>query len=271
MTLLIAVSNVDRDAELIESGRALAAAAGWDVLAVHVREAEWGLGGGDIDGVELLNLEGEPADALVTLISNATIDCVGVGLSLADGSPFGSIARSLLEHFSHPILLVRPGMRPVTELQRLLVPLEGTPSSSAAMLFVESALCVPGREITMLHVATGSAPAEAGSLPAPRFIDQEQYEWSDWQDEFSMRFSQRAEGCRHRVDVVVGDPPGAIAEEARARDVDLIVLTWKGSFAAGHGPVVRRLLDVAPCPLVLVPSTWTSGEHDVAASLGAHL
>jgi hypothetical protein len=106
----------------------------------------------------------------------------------------------------------------------------------------------------MLHVATGDAPTEAGSLPAPRIVDQEHYEWSAWQEEFTMRFSQCPEGGRHRVAVRVGDPARIIAEEARSGEAELIVLSWSGSFENGHGAVVKELLGAAPCPLLIVPA-----------------
>jgi hypothetical protein len=101
---------------------------------------------------------------------------------------------------------------------------------------------------------TGDTPGETGSLPAPRMMDQEHYEWSAWQDEFTMRFSQCPEGGRHRVAVRVGDPATVIAEEAGKSGAELIVLSWNGSFESGHGAVIKELLVTAPCPLLLVPS-----------------
>ena len=89
----------------------------------------------------------------------------------------------------------------------------------------------------MLHVVTSDVPGERGSFPAPRIVDQEHYEWSAWQDEFCMRFSQCPEGGRHRVCVRVGDPARTIVAEAQADDAELIVLSWRGSFADGHGAV----------------------------------
>ena len=83
------------------------------------------------------------------------------------------------------------------------------------MRHADDAFCARGREIVMLHVVTGATPAEPGSMPAPRIVDQEHYEWAAWQDEFCMRFSQCPEGGRHRVCVRVGDPARLIAEEAR--------------------------------------------------------
>lgn len=262
MTLLIVVSDGGAEEGLIDSARGLAVAAGWDVRAVHVRETGGGAGVGDPEGLELIDLAADSPEDLVKLVSRADVDCLAVGLRAVDGPGFGPVAEAFLECFSAPLLLVRPDMRALSGLQRLIVPLEGTPSSSAAMLYAEATLCRPGREIMVLNVVTGHTPAETGSLPAPRFIDQEQYEWSDWQDEFSMRFSQCAGGRTHRVSVRIGDPASTIAREALACEAELIVLSWSGTFAEGHGCVVRRLLEIAPCPLLIVPADAGSGPGD---------
>ena len=260
MTLLIAVADTVADAELLASARGLAKAAGWDARAVHVRKAGGPeLGSADAQGLEILDLQGDPCDEIARILGMADVDALALGLRSTTGPGVGHVAQALLERPTAPLLLVRPGMRPLTSLRRLLVPLEGTPSSSAAMLYAEEVLCRPQREIVMLNVATGKTPVEAGSLAAPRFIDQEQYEWSDWQDEFSMRFSQCARGARHRVSVRVGEPASTIVAEACAGDAELIVLSWGGTFAAGHGLIVRRLLETAPCPLLVVPADGIDG------------
>ena len=258
MTLLVAVADAAADQELVASARALAAAARWEVRGVHVREP--GLpepGSADLQGLELTAIDGDPVEALSRLVGGAEIDAFAFGLqcSCAPGaSGMGHVAEALLNGHVAPVLLVRSGMRPVAALKRLYVPLEGSPSTSAAMRAADNALCARGREIVMLHVVTGDTPAETGSLPAPRMTDQEHYEWSAWQDEFTMRFSQCPEGGRHRVAVRVGDPAGIIAGEAGKSGAELIVLSWNGSFESGHGAVIKELLDTAPCPLLLVPS-----------------
>ena len=93
-----------------------------------------------------------------------------------------------------------------------------------------------------------------GTGSPPRIVDQEHYEWPAWEDEFCMRFSQCPEGGRHRVCVRVGDPALTIVQESVALGAELIVLSWKGSFAEGHGAVLKALLDTAPCPLLIVPA-----------------
>jgi nucleotide-binding universal stress UspA family protein len=245
MTLLIAVSDTVADAELVASARHL----------VHVRgPGAPELGSADAHGLEIVDLEGDPPDEIARLLGMADVDAVALGLRTAAGPGVGHVTQALLERPTAPLLLVRPGMRPLTTLRRLVVPLEGSPSASSAMRHADDALCARGREIVMLHVVTGSTPGERGSFPAPRIVDQEHYEWSAWQDEFCMRFSQCPEGGRHRVCVRVGKPVPTIVKEATALEAELIVLSWKGSFAEGHGAVVKALLEAAPCPLLIVPA-----------------
>jgi nucleotide-binding universal stress UspA family protein len=153
-------------------------------------------------------------------------------------------------------------MRPIGRLKRLLVPLEGSPSASEAMRYADEAFCAPGREIVMLHVITGTCPSEPGSLPAPRIVDQEQYEWSSWREEFTMRFAQCPRGGRHRVVVRVGDPVSTIVTEARALDAELVALSWWGTLSGTRAPVVRAMFEQSPCPLLLVPAArpeWPAG------------
>ncbi len=260
MTLLVAVADAGADRAVVRAARALAAAAGWEVRGVHVREPDVPEpASADLGELDLITVDGEPVEVLSALVRRTTVDAVAFGLSCPSASSpgtwvLGHVAEALLDNHVAPVLLVRPGMRTLTRLRRLVVPLEGSPSSSAAMRAADEAFCARGREILMLHVVTGDVPDEAGSLPAPRIMDQEHYEWPAWQDEFTLRFSQCPKGGRHRIAVRVGDPATVIAEEADTGAADLIVLSWSGSFESGHGAVIKELLVTAPCPLLLVPS-----------------
>lgn len=253
MSLLVALSgHEESDAQLLAAASALAAAGRWELLGVHVGAAE------DVAGHEGLDLEVfEGSDAAVHIARRAAaeeVELIALGLRTVPEPGLGSVARSLLGELADPLLLVRPGMRPIGCLRRLLVPLEGSPSASEAMRYADEAFCAPGREIVMLHVMTGDCPSEPGSLPAPRMVDQEQYEWSAWHEEFTMRFSQCPRGGRHRVVARVGDPVATIVREARDLDAELLVLSWWGTLAGDRAPVVRALFDESPCPLLLVPA-----------------
>ncbi len=260
MTLLVAIADAAADREVVRAARALAAVARWDVRGVHVREP--GVPepeSAELEGLDLIAVDGDPVDTLTELVRRTTVDAVAFGLVCSDSLEpelpgLGHVAEALLDNHVAPVLLVRPGMRAVTSLRRLVVPLEGSPSTSSAMRVADEAFCARGREIVMLHVATGDVPDEIGSLPAPRIVDQEHYEWSAWHEEFTMRFSQCPSGGRHRVALRVGDPAAVIVEVAEEGEADLLVLSWNGSFESGRGSVIKRLLHTAPCPLLLVPS-----------------
>jgi nucleotide-binding universal stress UspA family protein len=254
MTLLVAVADATADRELVAAAQSLAAVAGWEIRAVHVREPGVPEPTGDeLGGIDLTILDGEPVATLGALMAESPLDAVALGLKGGADEPpaIGPVAGALLLAQHAPALLVRSGMHPITALKRLYVPLEGSPSTSVAMAAADDAFCGRGREIVMLHVVSGNVPAEIGSLSAPRMMDQEHYEWRAWQKEFTMRFSQCPDGGRHRVAVRVGEPAVVIAEEASKTCAELIVLSWRGRTEV-ESAVVRKLLLTAPCPLFLV-------------------
>ena len=139
-------------------------------------------------------IDGAPVEALTRLVDGAARRRLRVRPELLVrsrcGAGHGPRRRGAAHGHVAPLLLVRPGMRAVSDPQA-----PATCRSRAARPPRRrcgprtTLLCARGREIVMLHVVTGDTPAEIGSLPAPRMTDQEHYEWSAWQDEFTMRFS----------------------------------------------------------------------------------
>jgi nucleotide-binding universal stress UspA family protein len=261
VNLLVALGGGSGDGELLAAARGVAAAAGWSLIAVHVRDPQRPgpapadgprFDGLDLAGVDLRDVEGTRVAEITRLSAGCAAVAVGARAEPAPG--IGGVALALLAALDLPMLVVRPGARPVDRLRRLVVPLEGSPSASTAMQHADDAFCARGREIVMLHVVTSDAPNEPGSLPAPRIVDQEHYEWASWQEEFTMRFSQCVEGGRHRVCVRVGDPATAIIREIRDLDAELVVVSWRGTLAEDRAPVVRALLEGSPCAVYLVPA-----------------
>jgi nucleotide-binding universal stress UspA family protein len=256
MTVLAALDGSEVGLELLSAANTLAKAGGWNVRIVTVVARE-----GDqapyipealSRGAEVVTLVGDPAEMIVKAGRKAGATMVAIGLRSDDRSGIGHVADAVLRRSTRPVLVFRSGMRQPKELRRMLVPLEGSPSSSAAMRQADDAFCKRGREIVMLHVVTSDNPAEPGSMPAPRIVDQEHYEWASWQEEFAMRFSQCTEGGRHRVSVRAGEPGEVILQEARRIEAELIVLSWGQSLEDGRSQQVKELLESSPCPLLLV-------------------
>jgi len=255
MNLLVAIDAGTEGEELLASARALSHVSGWPVRVLHVKPTA------EAPGLELparlttntvvREEVGEPAETILAAARDD--DVIAFAVRRASEQGVGPVADALLARAAQPLLVTRSGMRPIVSLRRIVVPLEGSPSSSEAMRVTDEAFCGRGREIIVLHVGTADTPDEPGSLPAPRMVDQEQYEWSSWHEEFTMRFATCPEGGRHRTIVRVGDPPAVIVQEAASLPADLVVLAWAQVLSEGRSLSVRAVLEEAPCPLLLVP------------------
>jgi nucleotide-binding universal stress UspA family protein len=259
MTLLVALEPGETGEILLASARMLAHAGGWGVRIVHVAEGDAGprlaLPARLVTNTEVRELSGEPVAAILEEAQAGDVTMLAFSLrSAAHGEGVGRVADALMRGAGRPLLVMRPGVNPVGALKRILVPLSGNPTTSEAMRFAEDHLCERGREIVVLHVATAERESEPGSMTAPRIVDQEQYEWSDWHEEFRMRFAPCPHGRRHRTVIKAGVPGKVIVAEATAQKVDLLILAWTARLAARPSRQVEDLLEHAPCPLLLVPA-----------------
>ena len=253
MTILVAHDGSAVCEQVVAAAQAIGQATGWPLRLLQVEEAGVATAAClPVEGVDLEHVSGDPACAILDAAGDPDVRVVAMGLRSDERPGLGHVALQVLESARSMLLVVRAGMRPLEQLRRILVPLEGSPSTSAAMRVADDCFCARGREIVMVHVVTGDTPPEPGSMPAPRFLDQEHYEWVEWQEEFCMRFSQCSRGGRHRVCVRVGEPVPSIVAEAREVRAELIVLAWRGSLATGRAANLKLLLEQSPCPLLLV-------------------
>jgi nucleotide-binding universal stress UspA family protein len=257
MTMLVALDGSGAGLELLAMANVFAKAGGWGVRIIEVLEREDDrvplIPAALRQGAQVATVVGDPAEELVKASGMDDVAVLAIGLRSHDYPGIGHVADVVLQHSTRPVLVYRSGMHQPQALKRLLVPLEGSPSSSEAMRQADAAFCQHGREIVMLHVITSDMPAESGSMPAPRIVDQEHYEWASWQEEFCLRFAQCPRGGHHRVCVRKGEPSEMILQEARQLDADLIVLSWGQSLEDGRSQQVKILLESGPCPLLLIP------------------
>ena len=258
MTLLFALEEGSDCLKVLASVRAIAQAADWPVRVLRVpRDASGALP--EIPDrlmrdVEIVDLGGDPVTEILAAARDDDVSVLSFCFAGVLCDHDGELTDQLLRESAVSLLIGRPSIREVTGIKRVLVPLEGSPSSSEAMRRAEADFCAKGRELIALHVVTSDVPLEPGSLPAPRMMDQEHYEWMSWREEFNMRFSQCPQGGRHRTIVRVGDPKEVIQQEALELGADVIVAAWSHSLAEGHCERVKALLERTPCPLLLVPA-----------------
>jgi universal stress protein A len=140
-------------------------------------------------------------------------------------------------------------------LRHVLLPHDGSPTTAALARPALEYVARTDAELLVLHVVAPGASrlAEPGSFSAPLYVDQSQYEWPAWVQEFLERaYCPPEETKRLRMALAVGEPGDEISRFARDNHVDLIVLGWHGALNAEHATTVRAVLRVPPCPLLLL-------------------
>ena len=218
-----------------------------DVVAVHV--VQDGVEGvrelADGAHVPLTELEGPPGARLAQALEDDDVLALVVGTARADGRrEIGSTALAVVTTAQKPVFAIPPELPAGFAVHRLLVPLEGSLSTSLAPY---AALDVSGAvdvEVVILHVL------EEHALPA--FSDQPQHEWEAFGREFLTRYC-RWPLERVRLETRVGRPDQLILPVAQEMDCDLIVLAWAQELAPGRANIVRETLRGGRIPIMLVP------------------
>lgn len=204
--------------------------------------------------------EGAMQDALFAAAKRDERPWLVLSTRSADDPPhvgLGLAARRVLATTDRPVLLVRPELaaRPWA-LEQVLVPHDGTPTTSAALCPAAELAREIGAELFALHVAPEHVRQgqEAGSIAVPRYLDQPQHEWPAWADEFLERVRSLCpfDPGRTRFFLAHGDPAGEIVRIAHAEGVDLVVLAWHGALAPEHARTFRALLRDCPCPMLVL-------------------
>jgi hypothetical protein len=154
-----------------------------------------------------------------------------------------------------PVLVVPPDADPPPALRRVLVPLEGTVSTSRAPHQIFELASSAELDVLALHVH------EPRSLPA--FTDQPQHEHESWGREFLHRYCPW--GLRSvRLETRIGRRGDLVPLVAEEHDCDLIVLGWAQALTAERAPVVRETLARSSKPLLLVPVRTVRSARETA-------
>jgi len=172
------------------------------------------------------------------------------------GKMLGRTAMKVLHDAQCPVVLVPPE-RGVTSwhLHHVLVPHDGTPSTSAALQPAAELAERGSAELLVVHVTDiKTASAEAGSLTAPRYVDQPQHEWPAWSTEFLNRLACICPlGHLHvRMLLAHGDTAAEIIRLSERQSTDLIVLAWRGIWEIPHAAALKDVLREAHCPIMVV-------------------
>ncbi len=235
---------------VLSAARGIARLLTAEVEAIHVHENGSGAtarGAAEAEGVPLRETKGDPTACIVEASAEPDVVAVAVGCRglQAGPQPAGHVALQVISAVDKPVLVVSPAVTQVHSVERVLIPLDGSGSTTRAL----RTLLVPvteldGPELIALHVF------EPSSLPA--FSDSPAYETEVWAEEFLDRFSPVApEGLR--LELRVGTPADVVREVVVEVHADLVAVGWGRDLSAGRAAVVRALLSASSVPVLLLP------------------
>jgi len=238
---------------------------GQEVLHTKGALSHLGLTSEEMQGAVLDACSGDPAEAIVgaaqQLPSPLLVMCTHTGVERSSDD-FGAVAESVLRVAPERIVLLAPerGDR-AWAVRRVLLAHDGTPSSDCATAPAAEIAQSARAEVIALHVAARKAPhpEQPGSHPAPRYIDQPQHEWPAWAGEFMDRMLAMGAPCssvQFKLVVTGGQPGSEVAQLARERDVDLVVMAWRGKWRS-EPHATRVVTRTSGCPVLLV---YSAGE-----------
>jgi hypothetical protein len=248
MTKIVAAITNDAAAPgVLATAHEIAKLYGATVEAVHVGEADAMVAEAARQAtVALRTVAGKPAEALARAALADDVAAVVLGAPRLGGGtrPAESTALALITVLEKPAVVVPPGGGPGGRpIARILVPLDETAGSAAALDEFVRLACDAAIEIVVAHVHDERA------LPA--FSDHLPHEVRAWSEEFIARNCPAALDAT--LELRVGEPHEHVLDILRQSGADLVALVWSQDLARGHAAIVRRMLAESPLPVLLIP------------------
>lgn len=174
---------------------------------------------------------------------------MGAGHDRSGRQPVGPTTRYVAERSMKPVVVVPVAKEQVQgELRRLLVPLEGTESSSRPILEALLPLLVENVEVEVLHVFTEET--------LPRMLDRPVRDAELLGREFLARHCPPA----GRIVLHAGGVVDRVQEVAAEHEADMVVLSWSQDSSEGRARVVRDVLATSQRPVLLLPVARDEGR-----------
>ena len=277
-SVLVALDGSPAAMTAVPVARALADQLGSKLDVLHVvppgggylHLGQWLKGLGDIVGVSVfseidIHLHvGEPAATISQLASepNAVLIVLTThGRQIEPGRILGHVAEAVVAGTIRPVVLVRPeavsSMLPVSRIERLLLPLDGSPTTAMAVQQAIVLASLLGASVDVLYVASPTAPisVEAGQMGLPAYLDQPQHEWTQWDTEIIERLgrscAQFPPEMHTQVFLRQGDVGHEIVQFAGDERYDGILLVRRSHLEPGHAQTLRTVLHNTPCLVII--------------------
>jgi nucleotide-binding universal stress UspA family protein len=255
--ILVALDNSPAAKAVVATARALAGPLQAELEALHVR----------VDGNQTARQTAEAASLPLRTVAGPVVErlveagaaddvvalTIGARGTTAGRRPLGGTAAAVATALAKPVVIVPPDADPPTAFRRVLVPLEGTLSTSLAPRALFELAHGAVFDVLALHVH------DEDSIPA--FTDQPQHEQAAWTGEFLQRYCPWNLGAV-RLETRIGRIGELIPLVAEEHGCDLIALGWSRELSSGRAPVVRETLERSHRPVLLVPVQFVADLYD---------
>lgn len=206
------------------------------------------------DDAEVAVLEAIAAYGVDLVVMSARGATASAGLELS--KRLGQVAQAVLEHSPVPVLLLPARYRETLPWTSMLAAASGEAAADQALKTTAQLAAALQLNVRVLHCE--DSPAGAGSAALGAYVDAPHHE-----------FPQRLAGmvqrglagctpeeghCVHRVLLARGEPAAVLLEQVARHACSLLALGWHGAIGAGRASVLKRLIEQAECPLLLVRS-----------------
>ncbi|HTQ94884.1 MAG TPA: universal stress protein, partial [Streptosporangiaceae bacterium] len=142
-----------------------------------------------------------------------------------------------------PVVLVPAGARRLPRrIRRVLLPLDGTARSAAAVAGTAERFARGGVELVVLHVFDAAT--------VPKFWNQHAHAGQAWEQEFLARYCALPGA---RLELRSGAAAEHVAKVAGTEQADMIALAWSQRLDPGRAAAVRQTVLDAEVPVMLIP------------------
>jgi nucleotide-binding universal stress UspA family protein len=200
---------------------------------------------------------GDPSQTIVNAAVRSRVGLIAMtthGWRGLDRLRFGSVAESVVRAARVPVLLVRGQLRwPADRPPRILVPLDGSAQSAAALTLISRIRQPLHAVVELCHVLDASLHAAYRDFPPSMVAARPEYSAAR---EYLDRVAARLAGTGPEVEWVVLEGPVAPTITQRIADgrVDLVAMTTHGRSGVARllmGSVAEQVLRAANVPVLL--------------------